>query len=70
MGKIKTRLIKRTAEELLEQDIEFKEDFEENKKILGNAALPGKKIRNQIAGLIARIKKQERVDKPEILKNK
>lgn len=61
MGKIKTKLIKRTGDSLAESGIEFNESFEENKKRLGNDdVLPSKKIRNQVAGYLARIKKQER----------
>ena len=59
MGKIKTKLIKKTAANLLKKGIKFTESFEENKKILGNT-MPGKKTRNQIAGLLAKIKKQEK----------
>ncbi len=59
MGKIKTKLVKRTANTLLEKDIHFTEDFEANKKILGST-MPSKKIRNQIAGFLARAKKQEK----------
>lgn len=59
MGKIKTRLIKRTGETLVEnKEIEFTDKFEDNKKILGKT-MPSKKIRNQIAGYIARMKTQE-----------
>jgi len=58
MGKIKTKLIKRTAQELVKKGIEFSESFEENKKILGGT-LPSKKIRNQVAGFITRTKKQK-----------
>ena len=58
MGKIKTRLIKRTADKLMKEDIEFSEDFEKNKKMLGRE-MPSKKVRNQIAGYIARIKKRQ-----------
>ena len=58
MGKIKTKLIKRSAEELVKQGIDFTPDFEENKKILGDT-MPSKKIRNQIAGYLSRKKKQE-----------
>jgi len=65
MGKIKTRLIKRTAENLMKEDIDFKEEFEGNKKILGRE-MPGKKVRNQIAGYIARIKKRERIEQERI----
>ncbi len=68
MGKIKTRLIKRTAETLMkEKDLGFSEDFEKNKKILGEE-MPSKKVRNQIAGYIARVKKKERKKKERIEK--
>ena len=59
MGKIKTRLIKRTAETLMKEDLGFSEDFEKNKRILGRE-MPSKKVRNQIAGYIARVKEMEK----------
>ena len=62
MGKIKTRLIKRTAKALTEKGIEFKEDFKKNKEILGRE-MPSKKVRNQIAGFLSRQKKKERIEK-------
>ena len=65
MGKIKTKLIKRTSKILLKEGIEFGADFEKNKKILGNT-MPSKKIRNQIAGYLARLKKQEMEKKVEM----
>jgi ribosomal protein S17E len=58
MGKIKTKLVKRTSENLAKKDIPFSESFENNKKILRNT-MPSKKIRNQIAGMIARVKRKE-----------
>jgi len=58
MGKIKSKTIKRSAESLLKEDIDFTKDFEKNKKILGNT-MPSKKIKNQLAGFLARLKKQE-----------
>ncbi len=58
MGKIKTKLIKRTAKKLVEKGVKFSEYFERNKKIIGNT-MPSKKIRNQIAGYLARLKKAE-----------
>lgn len=69
MGKIKTRLIKRTGEELgkKERNISFSDSFEENKKILGNT-MPSKKIRNQIAGYLARLKRQEKAKDAEMQK--
>ena len=64
MGKIKTKLVKRTAETLIEKDIPFSESFENNKRILGST-MPSKKIRNQIAGMIARTKRREMEKKQE-----
>ena len=59
MGKIKTRLVKRTGETLAEnKEINFTGKFEDNKKILGKT-MPSKKLRNQIAGYIAHMKTQE-----------
>ena len=59
MGKIKTKLVKRTAETLINKEINFSEHFDENKRILGRN-MPSKKIRNQIAGYLARIKTQQK----------
>tara|TARA_Y100000310_G_scaffold340478_1_gene436396 strand:- start:664 stop:849 length:186 start_codon:yes stop_codon:yes gene_type:complete len=56
MGRIKSKLVKRTAHSLLKQENTFNEHFEENKKII-KGLHPSKKIRNKIAGYIARIKK-------------
>ncbi len=57
MGRIKTTLIKRTARQLVEETPEsFDKDFEKNKKALGRT-MPSKRLRNQIAGYISRIKK-------------
>ncbi|MEM4181914.1 MAG: 30S ribosomal protein S17e [Candidatus Pacearchaeota archaeon] len=59
MGRIKSKLVKKSAEDFISASPElFTKSFEENKKILGNT-MPSKKIRNQIAGYIARIKKRE-----------
>jgi ribosomal protein S17E len=56
MGRIKPTLVKRTARKLLEKsDESFGKTFEENKKALGST-LPSKKVRNKIAGYIARLK--------------
>ena len=59
MGKIKSKLIKRSAEELEKKGIKFSKDFERNKKILGST-MPSKKIRNQIAGYLSRLYKKEK----------
>lgn len=58
MGKIKTKTIKRTANTLMNKNVEVSKDFGKNKKILGNLA-PSKKVRNQLAGYLVRLKKQE-----------
>jgi len=58
MGKIKSKLIKRTANELIKKGVQFNKNFEENKKILGKV-MPSKKIRNQIAGFLAKSKKKK-----------
>jgi ribosomal protein S17E len=58
MGKIKSKLVKRTANELIKKGIQFNKNFEENKKILGRT-MPSKKIRNQMAGFLARLEKNK-----------
>lgn len=60
MGKIKSKLIRRTSNNLIERGIEFNDSFENNKQLLG-MQFPSKKIRNQLAGLLAKLKKQERI---------
>ena len=61
MGRIKTTLIKRTALELLERHPDsFKDNFEENKKIVDELAeIKTKKLRNSISGYITRIVKKK-----------
>jgi ribosomal protein S17E len=58
MGKIKSKEIRRSARELNKNKIKFSKDFEENKQILAKVPM-GKKLRNQLAGLLAKTKKQE-----------
>ncbi len=58
MGKTKSKLIRKAANNLVKEDLEFSKDFEKNKKILGQE-MPSKRLRNKIAGLISRMKKQE-----------
>ncbi|MBT4135660.1 30S ribosomal protein S17e [archaeon] len=62
MGRIKSKLVKRTSNQLLNEENKFTGKFEENKKILSNT-MPSKKIRNQIAGFIARINKRKANEK-------
>jgi ribosomal protein S17E len=67
MGKIKQKLIRRTASSLIKRGVQFSEDFGENKEILGNS-LPSKKIRNQLSGLLSKIKKKERIEMEKLKK--
>lgn len=59
MGKIKSKMIKRSTRELMKKGIKFSDDFDKNKKILGKS-MPSKKIRNQLAGYASRLKKQSK----------
>ena len=61
MGRIKTMLIKRTTEELMEKSgQDFTNDFNENKKILDSKLkISSKKMRNVIAGYATRLKKNQ-----------
>lgn len=59
MGKIKSKMIKRAAQELEKKEIKFSENFEKNKKILGKTT-PSKKLRNQLAGYLARLNKNRK----------
>jgi small subunit ribosomal protein S17e len=61
MGRIKTMLIKRTTEELMEKHgQDFTTDYSENKRILdGKLKISSKKIRNVIAGYATRLKKKQ-----------
>ena len=58
MGKTKSKTIRRASQILIKKGIEFEGNFEKNKKILGNT-MPSKKLRNQMAGFLAREKKQK-----------
>ena len=60
MGRIKTKLIKRNAVKLLQDNPNtFKKDFNENKKLVSSKAeFQSKKLRNVIAGYVTRLVKQ------------
>ncbi len=62
MGRIKSALVKRTSNNLLKENNKFNDTFERNKKLLGNT-MPSKKVRNKIAGYLARLKKREMQEK-------
>lgn len=57
MGRIKTTVIKRSAERLIASDVEFTTDFEKNKKII-EGVMPSKRMRNMVAGYITRLKER------------
>jgi ribosomal protein S17E len=59
MGKVKSKLVKRSAHGLIKKGIKFSGDFGDNKKVLGRT-MPSKKIRNQMAGYLSRLKKKEK----------
>lgn len=58
MGRIKSKLVKRTALTLLKEENRFNGEFENNKGLL-KGLTPSKKVRNQIAGYIVRKKISE-----------
>lgn len=58
MGRVKSTMIKRATEELLQQGLNFNKDFGNNKNILDNT-MPSKKVRNKIAGYMARLEKNK-----------
>jgi ribosomal protein S17E len=58
MGRIKSKLVKRTARTLLKEENKFNDNFEDNKKLLKDLT-PSKKIKNQVAGYITRVKKSK-----------
>lgn len=58
MGKIKSKSVRRAVKIMTKEGVPFSHDFEKNKKVLVGL-VAGKKVRNQIAGLLARTKKVE-----------
>ncbi|PJE81637.1 30S ribosomal protein S17e [Candidatus Pacearchaeota archaeon CG10_big_fil_rev_8_21_14_0_10_32_42] len=59
MGKIKSKQVKRASKELMENGIDFHDDFEKNKNILGSE-MPSKKMRNKMAGYLSRFMNQQK----------
>lgn len=61
MGRIKTKLVKRTAEDVLEKNPDiFTINFDKTKKKLVEVAdIQSKKLRNTIAGYIVRLVRQK-----------
>jgi len=62
MGRIKSKLVKRTVNSLLKEENSFTDKFDENKELI-KGLTPSKKIRNQIAGHLVRLKKKENKSK-------
>jgi len=62
MGRIKTTLIKRNVQELIQKyPDKFTNDFNENKKIVTETTeLHSKKLRNVMAGYITRLVKNKK----------
>ena len=58
MGKTKSKALRKVAKTVNNEGVRFNKDFEKNKKILEGLKL-SKKLRNQMAGLMARTKKQQ-----------
>lgn len=56
MGKIKSKLMRRSAHAFADEDVEFSKNFETNKKTLKDT-MPSKKMRNRMAGLMVSMKK-------------
>ena len=65
MGKIKSKQVKRASHELMGAGIEFDQDFEKNKKILGRE-MPSKKMRNKMAGYLTKFMKQKKKEATEL----
>ncbi len=61
MGRIKTTLVKRAANELVKgKNNKFKKSFDENKKIVDKLiTVRSKKLRNIITGQVTRLVKKE-----------
>lgn len=62
MGRIKSAMIKRAAQEAYSGVEGFTEDFEHNKKLLVGT-MPYKSMRNRVAGAIVRLSQKARQKK-------
>jgi ribosomal protein S17E len=58
MGKIKSKSIRKASKTLANEGVKFNSNFEEDKKILKGFVI-GKKLRNQLAGLMVKTKRME-----------
>ncbi|MBU2612672.1 MAG: 30S ribosomal protein S17e [Nanoarchaeota archaeon] len=66
MGKIKTKQVKRASNELMQNGLEFHDNFEKNKNILGKE-MPSKKMRNKMAGYLSRFIKQKKKEAEKLI---
>ena len=62
MGRIKTSLIKRSAQQLYEGMDVFNNSFQHNKRLL-NGDMPSKSTRNKIAGQLVNLAKKDKAKK-------
>ncbi len=67
MGRVKSLMIKKAAQELFVTVEGFSEDFEKNKKFLSDT-MPSKSVRNKVAGGIVRLARQQKTKKSQNLK--
>jgi ribosomal protein S17E len=67
MGRIKSALVKRTSKKMLKEENVFTDKFEDNKKVLANS-MPSKRIKNMIAGYLARLKRMQQTQEQELKK--
>lgn len=58
MGRIKSKVVKRTSNILIADDDRYSDSFEKNKDTI-KGLMPSKKVRNQIAGQLVRLKKRK-----------
>ena len=62
MGKIKSKQIRKAANILDKEENGISDSFNKNKRVLAGLT-PSKKVRNQVAGLLAKMKKREAKNK-------
>ena len=62
MGRIKSALVKRTAKKMLNEENSFTDKFEDAKLVLGSS-MPSKRVRNKIAGYVARLNRMKAEEK-------
>jgi ribosomal protein S17E len=62
MGKIKSKQIRKAANILNKEENGLGDSFNKNKRVLAGLT-PSKKVRNQVAGLLAKMKKREAKNK-------